>query len=170
MENELLFLGLLKDGPKHGYEIKRLIKEDISAFFKIDSTSIYYPLRQLERQGLIRKSTGQAGKWPEKYVYSLTSKGEVRLKKLLQDSLVRIERPFFSIDLGLYFIHYLNPGLAKRRLNTRLGLLKKLKGQLLDLTKTTKPKPTNLINILRHNLKLLESEIESLSEFLSSLS
>ncbi|MEW6008404.1 MAG: PadR family transcriptional regulator [Candidatus Omnitrophota bacterium] len=167
MENELLFLGLLKGGPKHGYEIKRLIKEEINTFFKVDSTSIYYPLRQLERQGLIKKSTTQAGKRPEKYVYSLTPRGEVRFKRLLQDSLIRIERPFFSIDLGLYFISYLSPRLAKRRLNTRLNLLRRLKGQLLDLIKTTKPKPSNLINILRHNLKLLESEIESLLEFLS---
>ena len=29
IEHELLFLGLLKDGPKHGYEIKRQIEEEL---------------------------------------------------------------------------------------------------------------------------------------------
>jgi DNA-binding PadR family transcriptional regulator len=28
IENEMLFLGLLLDGPKHGYEIKRKIEEE----------------------------------------------------------------------------------------------------------------------------------------------
>ncbi len=30
IENELLFLGLLAEGPKHAYEIKRQIEEDLA--------------------------------------------------------------------------------------------------------------------------------------------
>jgi DNA-binding PadR family transcriptional regulator len=168
IENELLFLGLLKDGPKHGYEIRSIVKSKITPFFAIESTSIYYPLKQLEKEKLVKFSSAQAGKRPEKYVYQLTAKGEARFDRLLKDSLVTIERPFFNLDLALYFISYLKPKEIRRRLNARLNLLQRLEKQLSELTSNTRPKPY-LINILRHNQRLLRAEIDSLSDFLASL-
>ena len=170
MENELLFLGLLKDSPKHGYEIKRLIKKNIFPFIKIDSTSIYYPLKKLEKKGLITKSASKAGRRPEKFTYQLTSKGENRFNELLEQSLVTIERPFFNIDLALYFISYLRPAQAKRRLSIRLNLLRKLENQILNLRRNFKTSDPNLTSILKHNFNLLKAEIDSLSDLLSSIS
>ena len=50
MEQELLLLGLLKESPKHGYEIKKKIKEMLSLFAGVDLKSIYYPLRSQAHQ------------------------------------------------------------------------------------------------------------------------
>jgi DNA-binding PadR family transcriptional regulator len=168
-ENKLLFLGLLKDGPKHGYEIKRLIKKELAYFIKIETTSIYYPLRQLEKEGLIIKKSAQSGKRPEKFIYQLTDKGEEEFKYLLGKSLVTIERPFFNIDLALYFIGHLKSQEAKHRLQIRLNLFKKLQKQLTTLAKSIKSSNRNLVNILNHDQNLLAAEIESLSRLLSSL-
>ena len=55
IEQELLFLGLLKEGAKHGYEIKKRIKEILSLFAGLEIKSIYYPLRVLEKRGLVVK-------------------------------------------------------------------------------------------------------------------
>jgi DNA-binding PadR family transcriptional regulator len=41
IEQELLFLGLLKEGSKHGYEIKKRIKEILSLFAGLEIKSIY---------------------------------------------------------------------------------------------------------------------------------
>lgn len=49
IEQELLLLGLLREGPKHGYEIKLKIKEILFLFAGIDIKSIYYPLKVLEK-------------------------------------------------------------------------------------------------------------------------
>ena len=49
IEHELLFLGLLKESPKHGYDIKLKIKEILSLFAGVELKSIYYPLRILEK-------------------------------------------------------------------------------------------------------------------------
>ena len=167
IENELLFLGLLKDGPKHGYEIRNILKNQILPFFAVGTTSIYYPLKQLEKEKLVKKSTAQVGKRPEKFVYQLTAKGEGRFTRLLKDSLLTIERPFFNLDLALYFISHLKHPEARRRLNARLNLLKRLEKQLSHLAVNIKPK-SNLLNILHHNQSLLRAEIVSLSDFLSS--
>src|SRR3989338_4855247 len=53
IEHELLFLGLLKEGPKHGYEIKRLIEEELFPFVGLKIKSIYYPLKTMEKLGLV---------------------------------------------------------------------------------------------------------------------
>ena len=75
MTQELVLLGLLEEGPKHGYEIKRLITKIIETFTSIETQSIYYPLRQLEKEGLVTKKISRAGKRPEKYIYHITKKG-----------------------------------------------------------------------------------------------
>ena len=43
----LIILGILKDGPRHGYEIKKLIKEELGIFTSSENKSIYYPLQVL---------------------------------------------------------------------------------------------------------------------------
>jgi DNA-binding PadR family transcriptional regulator len=66
IEHEMLFLGLLVDGPKHGYEIKRKIDEELFPFVGLKVKSIYYPLKKMEQLKLIRKDVGREGKFPGK--------------------------------------------------------------------------------------------------------
>ncbi len=61
IENEFLFLGLLAEGPKHGYEIKLQLEEDLSPNIGLQIKSIYYPLQKMESTGLIEKEMA-AGK------------------------------------------------------------------------------------------------------------
>jgi len=120
IEHKLLFLGLLKDGPKHGYEIKRLIDEELFPFVGLKIKSIYYPLKKMEKLGLIKKDVGREGKWPEKYTYSLTAKGGKIFDHLVTDSFLSIERPYFNIDLALYFLQYVDQKIVKRQLRGRV--------------------------------------------------
>ena len=92
IEHELLFLGLLKEGPKHGYEIKRKIEEELFPFVGLKIKSIYYPLKKMEQLGLGNKDAGREGKWPEKFVYSITPKGEKIFDHLINESFLSIDR------------------------------------------------------------------------------
>jgi DNA-binding PadR family transcriptional regulator len=163
IENELLFLGLLKDGPKHGYEIKRLIEEELLPIVGLKVKSIYYPLKKMEKLGLISKDVGREGKWPEKFVYSLTPKGEKIFDHLIADSFSSIERPYFNIDLSLYFLQYVEPALAQRQLRGRLIFLKRIRRELENLKKTLHPSRPHLQIILDHDLDLVEAEIKSIA-------
>lgn len=166
IEQELLLLGLLRESPKHGYEIKIKIKESFSLFAGIDLKSIYYPLRILERKGLIVKSTSKPGRHPERMVYSLTQKGKARFEELLTKSLLSLKRPQFNLDLSLYFLHYLKPHVARRRLKARMLFLSKLAQSISQLISVSKDKkPWSLARILEHNLQMVETE----SRFLSGL-
>ncbi|RJP29494.1 MAG: PadR family transcriptional regulator [Candidatus Omnitrophota bacterium] len=167
IEQELLLLGLLKERPRHGYEIKTKIIELLKYFAGIDIKSIYYPLRVMEKKGLLTKHTDKHGKRPARIIYSLTPKGQRRFDELLDKSFFHFKRPQFSSDVSLYFLNYARPDTAKRKLRARLFILRKISKELSNVLKSQELRklPGNLSLILRHNLEMLEAE----SQFLSSL-
>ncbi len=169
IEHELLFLGLLLEGPKHGYEIKRLIEEELSAFVGLKVKSIYYPLKRMEQMGLIKKDVACEGKGPEKYTYRLTAKGNKNFDKLITESFLSIERPYFNIDLSLYFLQYVEKKTAKRQLRGRILFLKRIKRNLNNLRKKLPPKRQHLPIILDHDIDLVEAEINSITRLMEIL-
>jgi len=170
IEHEVLFLGLLMEGPKHGYEIKRQIEEELFPFVGLKIKSIYYPLRKMEKLGLVQKDLGREGNYPEKYVYSITSKGEKIFHHLINESFLSIERPFFSIDLALYFLPYVEPKIAQRRLRARIIFLKRIKRDLEGLKKNVKPSARHFNIILEHELDLVSAEIKSIPRLIEAIS
>lgn len=170
IEQELLFLGLLKDGPKHGYEIKRQLKEVLTPFISLQIKSIYYPLKKMEEKGLIKKETGREGRWPEKYIYRITKEGEKKFQQILNESFLAVKRPYFNVDLSLFFLPYVQPEVAMRRLRARVIFLKRIQRDLMKLNKNGfKAKQRHLGIILTHNLDLVEAEINSISRLIKTL-
>ncbi len=166
IEQELLLLGLLKEGPRHGYDIKTKIKQILFLFAGVELKSIYYPLHILEKRGLVAKRTLKPGKRPERMVYALTAKGQTRFNELLNKSLLNLKRPQFSLDLSLYFLHYMKPSVASRSLRARLHMLNKVSCGLEHMLKTSsKGKTVPLSRILEHNYRLLKAE----SQFITQL-
>jgi len=170
IEQELLLLGLLREGPKHGYDIKSKIKQILSLFAGVDPKSIYYPLHILEQRGLVVKKAVKPGKRPQRLVYALTPKGEVRFDELLSKSLLNLKRPQFSLDLSLYFLHYMKPALACRRLQARRHMLHKISRGLEQMARSSaKNKTASLNRILEHNLKLLKAESRFLDRLIQTI-
>ncbi len=171
IESELLLLGLLKERPRHGYEMKRRIKEILSLFAGVNLKSIYYPLTVLEKRGLILKRIAKQGRRPQRFVYALTGKGRVRFQELLTKSLLDFRRPQFSLDLSLYFLNYIQPAIAKRRLRGRIFILNKLSRDIHEMLKGQRHKqiPSSLSRILEHNLRMLEAEVQFLRQLTQTL-
>lgn len=170
IEQELILLGLLRESPKHGYEIKTKIREILSLFAGVDLKSIYYPLTVLEKRGMVSKHKAKEGKRPVRFVYSLTPKGESHFNALLGRSFLDLKRPVFSLDLSLYFLRYIKPSIARRRLLGRMQILKKLLNSLRQMAVSLKGKKEDpLACILEHNLNMLKAEYEFLSGFIKTL-
>jgi DNA-binding PadR family transcriptional regulator len=170
IENELLLLGLIREGPKHGYDIKKEIQDIVSVIAGIEQKSIYYPLKVLEKRGLIVKQAHKEGNRPERFVYALTVKGEASFEKLLNRSFLDFKRPQFSLDLSLYFLPYIKPAIARRRLCARIFILRKLAKRLKLMIKNTDKKPAaSLACILEHNLRMLDAEREFLSDLTGTI-
>lgn len=172
IEHELLFLGLLMSGPKHGYEIKRKIDEELLPFLGLRVKSIYYPLRKMERLGLIRKDAGREGKRPEKFTYSITPQGRAVFDRLVTESFLSIERPFFAIDLSLYFLQHVDQSLARDKLRERVAFLKRIQREIAALVRRRKATPAlspPLQMILEHDADLVAAEIKSLTGLIGAL-
>ena len=78
---DLAILGLLKDEPLHGYELRKRVA-GIGAGSGFSYGSLYPALRRLERDGHILK-TRPAGSIRGKKVYALTPHGNARFLVLL---------------------------------------------------------------------------------------
>lgn len=171
MMQDLLLLGLLKEGPKHGYEIKKTIAEVLSIFTNVDSRSIYYPLRSLEKKGLVAKKPGRKGKRPAKFIYKITSDGQRVFERLLHENLVMFERPIFNVDLSLYFLPLVKSGPAKNRLRNRLRgmnrILQWLQEKKTDLGK--KRKSYHLLAIIEHQIGLTRADIKFTQNLIKDL-
>ncbi|HTY45496.1 MAG TPA: PadR family transcriptional regulator [Patescibacteria group bacterium] len=166
ISSELVLLGLLRESPRHGYEIKVKIKEILSLFAGLDLKSIYYPLKILEKKGLVAKRASKEGKRPQRFIYHLTPKGQHRFNELLTKSLLDFKRPQFSLDLSLYFLDYMQSDIAKRRLKARISILEKLSRSLTDMIRSLeKKRSVPLARIMEHDLRMVKTE----SEFLQSL-
>lgn len=170
IEHELLLLGLLKESPQHGYEIKIKIKEILSLFAGVELKSIYYPLRILEEKGFVAKRVTKPTKRPERIVYALTPKGEERFQELLSQSFLNLKRPQFSLDLSLYFLPYVEPAVTRRRLRGRLLMLNRVARGLEQMAKSPeKKRQLSLQRILEHNLGMIKAEAKFLTELIEGL-
>ncbi len=166
IDQELILLGLLRQGPKHGYEIKIKVREILSLFAGVQLKSIYYPLRILEKKGLLTKKAVKKGKRPQRLVYCLSPKGRERFEVLLNKNLLDFKRPQFTLDLSLYFLGFMEPAQARRRLEKRQEILRKISSGIKEMFGSLELKKSlPLRRIMEHNLCLLRAE----SSFLNSL-
>ncbi|MGE5140002.1 MAG: substrate-binding domain-containing protein [Rudaea sp.] len=68
-------LGLLAQGERYGYELKRIVDQDYSPFWRIDFAQLYRSLARIVRAGWADARLAPGGKGPERKVYRLTRRG-----------------------------------------------------------------------------------------------
>ena len=100
----LYILGLLlRFGPQHGYQIKKLMEEQLEDFTQMKLPTVYYHLEKMEAMGLITAQHDKQGGRPEKTVYKVNDTGAEKFQELLLQALQIKYRPTFDIDGVLYF-------------------------------------------------------------------
>lgn len=108
MDVKTLCLGVLSQGDRTGYEIKKHFECSFRHFFVAGYGSIYPALADLAKRGLVRaKDVEQTGK-PDKKVYTITPEGMTFLRAELQatEPKHRIKSEFLVL---MYFGNLLEP-------------------------------------------------------------
>ncbi len=120
----LYILGLLiRFGPQHGYQIKKIIGEQLSDFTQIKLPTIYYHLDKMYSEKLLGSENEKESSRPEKTVYSITEKGRTYFRENL-NKLLRFEyRPVFSSDSVFYFSDSLDKDMIISSLKSYLNNL-----------------------------------------------
>ncbi|MFC1572360.1 PadR family transcriptional regulator [Candidatus Eisenbacteria bacterium] len=79
--NEALILGVLADGPKHGYQVALEIEQRSGGYFKFYLGTLYPILHKLEKDGFI-KGTWAPDSGRRKKLYALTDRGGVTAREV----------------------------------------------------------------------------------------
>jgi len=118
----LYVLGLLlRFGPQHGYNIKKLISEQLADFTLIKLPTIYYHLERMEKAGFISASKMKPDARPEKTVYEITEKGKDEFGSLLTETLQFEYRPTFISDAAFFFSDHLEKGTIAESLGAHMS-------------------------------------------------
>lgn len=105
MSTRLVILGLLRERPLYGYEIKAIIEDHMEDWTNIAFGSIYFALGKLAEEGFIEKvATEQAGNRPSRDIYQITAAGQDEFLRLLRQVWMEFDRQLFPLDIGLFFM------------------------------------------------------------------
>lgn len=171
----LYILGLLlRFGPQHGYQIKKLLREQLEDFTQIKLPTVYYHLEKMEAVGLITAHCDKQGARPEKTVYQVSDAGADKFKELLVQSLQIEYRPTFDIDGTVYFSDALENGALTESLSRHIAELKQIIAKLeLHQEETITHIPaqykTTADIIFRHHLIHYKAELVWAEESYNSL-
>jgi len=168
----LVIMGLLMQGPSHGYNLKQTLEGKLSPFFEVSSTPLYYTLKKLEQEGLVTKWSTVSGRRPTKYVYSLTAKGQEEITRLLLENITYLHRPSFNLDISLYFLNFLSPQDVVKTLKKRLREFRKLKYLLQRQKRGLEADATRRREyiITAHNIRFTEAEMEFVQDLIEAFS
>jgi len=123
----LVILGLLRERPLYGYELKHIIEEHMGDWTNIAFGSIYYALGKLAEEGFVEQvGVEQDGARPSRTVYEITAAGRAEFLRLLREVWTSFERQYFAIDVGLAFMNALPVEEVKSYLHQRVTMVEEV--------------------------------------------
>jgi DNA-binding PadR family transcriptional regulator len=131
MSVRMVILGLLREKPLYGYEIKQIIEEHMGDWTSIAFGSIYFALEKLAAEKFVEKvSEERKGKRPSRCVYQITRAGRTEFLSLLRESWQTFQRQYFGLDICLFFLRDLPAQEVIGYLRQRQAILKEILGHL----------------------------------------
>jgi DNA-binding PadR family transcriptional regulator len=153
MKANLLILGVLHRGNFHPYEIKRRLEQAmVECYTDVDVGTLYYAIRQLEKQGLIAAvSRERVARGGMRTVYKITARGKAGFRELLHRQFEE-EGPVSQTLYGaLLFLHLGDPGVVEDLVRRRIERLDELIAKLGPIRKELRPVlSTGGEHLLRH--------------------
>lgn len=164
---KVIILGLLHSQKISGYDIKKFLNHELSIIAHPENKSVYYPLKKMISEKLIKMSVVEGDTKLKKYIYSITVKGKKTFQELCNLILLSEKRPFFDMDIPLYFLPFLDTKKTMARLKIRRKFFVKARRWLENKEKEEKKEYKQFL--INHQLKLLEAEENFLIEIMEKI-
>jgi DNA-binding PadR family transcriptional regulator len=145
MNTRLLVLGVLHRGDFHPYEIKRRLEAAmVECYVDVDIGTLYYAVRQLEKEALIEAvAEERVARGGVRTIYAITPDGRAEFRKGLHRQF-ELEGPVSQTLYGaLLLLHLADPEIVKdalrrkiARLDALIAKLQPIREQLAPVTST----------------------------------
>lgn len=164
---ELAILGLLKERPMHGYELKKRLSYMLGHFWTVSYGSLYPALKRLEKSAGIERAYSVKEKTRNRNVYRITRKGETTFMRMLTEnvsnaSLANTEK----FDLRMTFFQYLEPETRLELLEMRRMYLEDQVAKFKAYRSTNKDEDRYRTGLLRHKVDQAKSDIRWLDRLM----
>jgi DNA-binding PadR family transcriptional regulator len=165
---ELAILGLLKERPMHGYELKKRLSYMLGHFWTVSYGSLYPALKRLEKSGSIERAYSVKEKTRNRNVYRITKAGEGEFMRMLtadtaDASLADTEK----FDLRMAFFQYLEPETRLVLLETRRKLLEEQVAKFKAYRSTNGDEDRYRTGLVPHKVELARSDIRWLDRLMA---
>jgi DNA-binding PadR family transcriptional regulator len=168
---ELAVLGLLRESPLHGYELRKRLSTVLGSLRAFSYGSLYPCLKQLVGAGLITEDTSAAADRPgggrrSKIVYKLTAEGKEHLQDLLAES---GPSAWEDDGFGVHFAFFGRTDAATRlRIleGRRSRLEERMDGFRAAFSRTRERLDSYTLELHKHGLESVEREVRWLSELI----
>lgn len=171
----LYILGLIgRYGPQHGYQIRKMIQEQLQDFTQIKLPTIYYHLARMEAEGLLTARGEKPGARPEKTVFARTQRGEEAFDRMLSELTQFEYRPAFPADAAFFFSDCIDSETLRAGLQRHAGRMRRaiegIEAHRRESVGSVPPEhAASAEAIFRHHLKHCQAELEWAEEALSAL-
>jgi len=130
---EVVVLGLLAEGPMHGYDLLERFRERSMGFWvEVGKASVYQTLHRLEAGGFVagKDQGGAAG--PDKRVFRISKAGRDRLVAGLAERFGELSPFETGGGTALGFVHLLSPAETREAVGAREVALRDLLAAIED--------------------------------------
>ena len=165
---DLAVLGLLKEAPMSGYELKKQLTVKLGAFWRVSFGSLYPCLKRLAAEGALEVQEESRYTSRKKHVYRLTERGNELFHELLETAdLHDLEQDRFPLRLA--FFRYLRPEARLDQLERRRGYVQE---RLADLRASLRAARDRMdaytLELMDHGLDEREREIAWLDRLIAA--
>jgi DNA-binding PadR family transcriptional regulator len=174
---EFAVLGLLREAPMHGYELRKRLNTSLGVFRAFSYGSLYPCLKTLVQQGWLAEETGAGPDGASvaplsgrraKIVYRLTAEGKERFEELLaQTGPDAWEDEHFGVRFA--FFGQTTRDVRMRVLEGRRSRLEeRLDKMRASLARTREKLDDYTLELQRHGMESVEREVRWLNELIES--
>lgn len=165
---ELALLSIIAEGPIYGHAIQDIIAErGLRDWTNIGTSSMYYVLEKLERQGLLDSAGDSQSTGPARRQYRITPAGYGVLQTAVADLLSSPRENADGLELGLANLHVLRPSQIRLALHTyRQDLMTHLAQTREQAQQLADDTPFHVQEIFAHRAAMLEAELDWIAAFI----
>lgn len=128
-----MVLGLLKSGPRHGYELHRVVVAHGSVYADFKKPTLYHLLHRLTQQGAVKVGSegGARGPRGERLVFALTAQGEEQFMQLLRAALGSYDASQTLFEVAVAYLALLPATEARSLLRQRREAVQARRAEVL---------------------------------------